>query len=728
LRKAVVFGLFFFAISAVRAAEPAAAVSTPAPHVDVSTATGQTITYDSKTGLAVIEGNAVVMNSTATLKADKIQLNVKQKMGRADGHVEVIQSSGTLTGTHADYNWATATGTVDTANGVGEPWRFDARQLTVLPNKDYELTDAEVTSCDLNPPHYKIEAKHGVVRPGKRLTLYNADLALGDTPSLWLPVYTKSLVPKKYRLSIEPGSSSRDGFTNKTIFGYPYTKNSWTDLRWDYLERTGDGAGVNHRYFAPNVKGDLDAYYIRDSNPDPEIPRSKRYTFLWDHYQKLTSRLTMNAHTDIKSDQSFGNSFSNAGNGVLVENQQRGLLSNGGFTYQLPKATFEAQFARSEKFDTTVSSRQFISQVTLPRMSMNTAPFIWKKFPVYTTFNGSFVNQTQTRYSPLYNLYYQREAVGGVNFRKDLRIKKITTITPIVGYSETWDNRVLTSSGVATEKDQYVGRYTLGADVKRNINRNVSTTWRYRYGIRFASNETKPDATADDHGVETNQLTGDVTTRIGRNTLITLASGYDYRNDPLSLPGRYRHVSARVIDPTVDVQWEIKPRLNLFFRETYQLFDPYTLTQVNTPANTSAEIQWGDPMATTFFSQGFSYSKSSPDTPSQLYMNNKLKLYLTRKWYMDLILSYRAQGASGVNYSKVFPIEKTIRLVRDLHCWILRMEFTQRPDRTDASFFIDLKASAGANKELFDKSRQQNYRQSTRNDGPQLDQLFPTEE
>ncbi len=736
MKKAVAFGFFFFLASAARAAEPtlvgASTVSAVAhvnvstgPHIDISTATGNTITYDNKTGEAVIEGNAVVMNSTGTLKADRIQLNSKDKMGHADGNVVLIQSSSTLTGTHAEYDWRSATGTVEDAVGTGDPWRFRADEMVLRSDKKYTLTDGEVTSCTDNPPHYKIVSKHGVVEPGKRLTLYNADVVMGDTPTLWLPVYTKSLVPKKYRLTIQPGSSSRDGFTAKTIFGYPFTPNSWTDLRWDYLQNTGNGGGINQRYFAPNMKGDFDAYYIHDSNPDPEIPRSKRYTILWYHYQKFAQRLSANVHADAKSDQTFGNSFSNVGNGVLVESQQRGLISDGGLTYQWPNATMLAQFARTDKFDSSVSSHQFISQVTLPSVSINTAPLTWKRFPIYTTFNTSYADQTLTRDDPTQSLRYQRQALTGVNFRKDLRIQKATTFTPIVGYSETWENRVITSSGVVTEKDQYVGRYTLGADVKRRLNRAMSATLQYMYGVRFLTNSTILDAGADDHGIETNQVTGNLTTRIGRSTMLTLSSGYDYRGDPISVPGKYKHVSARVISPAADLQYEIKPKLNLYFRETYSIFDQTIQAPVGTPANTSGEIQWGDPTSITFFSQGFSFTKAPSGTPSLLILNNKLKLFVTRKWYMDLLLSYQAQGQAGIRYNRVFPIEKTVQIVRDLHCWILRLQFSQRPDANEVSFFIDLKANATANKDVFDRSRQQNYKTSTRQDGVPLDELFP---
>ena len=99
---------------------------------------------------------------------------------------------------------------------------------------------------------------------------------------------------------------------------------------------------------------------------------------------------------------------------------------------------------------------------------------------------------------------------------------------------------------------------------------------------------------------------------------------------------------------------------------------------------------------------------------------------MTKKWYVDLIVSYRAEGETKLQYTKVRPIERTIRVVRDLHCWILRMEFSKRPDRSDASFYIDLKAGASASKNVFDRTHQNEYSTSTRHDGPELDQLFPT--
>jgi lipopolysaccharide assembly outer membrane protein LptD (OstA) len=168
--------------------------------------------FDSNSGVAVIEGNAVVDNSTATLKADKISINTKTKFGHAEGNVKLEQSSATLNGTEADYFWETSTGTIKGASGVNPPFRFTADRMTQLSPDLFKIEGGEFTTCDEVPPHYHIKAKSGIMRRGKRVTLKNAELVPDDTPSFWSPIYSKSLVPKKYRLQIEPGHTSRRRF------------------------------------------------------------------------------------------------------------------------------------------------------------------------------------------------------------------------------------------------------------------------------------------------------------------------------------------------------------------------------------------------------------------------------------------------------------------------------------------------------------------------------------
>src|SRR5262249_55585118 len=157
--------------------------------------------------------------------------------------------------------------------------------------------------------------------------------------------------------------------------------------------------------------------------------------------------------------------------------------------------------------------------------------------------------------------------------------------------------------------------------------------------------------------------------RVGRDTRTSLSSGVDLRDAPFSLPQKYDHLSERITPPSVDIQYQAAPKLAFFFRETYQLFDPVARTVTRTPLNTSGEMQLGGTDVKSFyFSQGFSFSKITGDgQPSVLNLTNKLRTYLTPKWYIDFSLAYRAQGPSSLDYRALLPTEKTISVVRDLH-------------------------------------------------------------
>lgn len=687
-------GAVFFAFPWIAGAVVSASSATA---VDITTATGRSIRYDRATGLAVVEGDARVQTATGTLTADKISVNTQTKEGAAAGKVRLEQHNRVLTGSSAFYNWEKSTGTFVDAVGIYEPWRFSAQHMTQVGPSLYILSDGSLTSCDLSPPHYHIRFGRSQVVPDQRAKLYRARFTLEEAPVFWTPFFFKSLKPKKYSLRIEPGHTSRDGTTLKTIFGYPVTPNSYTRLRWDWYEHTGNGVGINHQYFLPKMKGEMDAYFIRDHNPDPQ-PDSRRRSLFWNHYNKMGQRLTFNAKVDYKSDKVFGNEF-RAGNLTRLENEQRGLLSEAGFSYQLPQASLQAQFERKDRFDSSIASQSFISRLVLPRMSFTTIPLRWKYFPLYPNFSFQWANETAERESPRAPLLYQRSAFGEVQLRRDFRITRLTTITPKAGYRETWQHRDFVRPSSST--DIYVGRYSLGGGIRQRITRSLDMNMDYTYAARLKRNTTRLDSKADDHGIETEQLNGSIGARLGATSRLTMGTGYDLRSPPVGQPNKYRHTSSRYTPPFLDLQWEARPWLNVYFRETYSLFQTETQRVVHTPLNTSGEIQLGNLSKLPFLSQGFSYTKTPIGGKAMLILTNKLKFYLTPKWYIDFFLSYRLQGPAKLKYEKAIPIEKTISLVRDLHCWILRMEFSKRPGRTEASFYIDLKANMSAQRNIF---------------------------
>jgi len=637
-------------------------------------------------------------DDVTVLKADKIVIEGNQDLGLAEGHVELIQGTQSLSGTQAFYYWQASTGVIYHAKGVSPPWQFTSERMIQKSKNIFMLSHGDLSSCNLDPPHFRLRSSRSRVITGERANLGNARLLVDEAPLFWTPIYSRSLVPKKYTMRIEPGQSGRDGITNKTLIGYPFTPHSYSRFRWDYLQKTGNGLGLEHRYSLPHIKGELDSYYIRDHNSDPE-PQSRRYTILWNHYQRLANRITVHGKFDVKSDQTFGNQFSGVGNQIRVENSARGVFSEAGLTYQFPKATVQVDFDRRDRFDSTVSSENFISKLTLPRVNFNTIPLHWTHFPAYLSVSGNWVNETLTRTDPSDALRYQRSGGLGLELKKDLRLLNYFTLTPRAGYNQSWQDRDVSVS--TSTKDVYFGRYNTGMDVRWRMWRLVDVTMGHSYQSRLERNRTTGDLDAPDRGVESNALNTSVVSRLGRSSRLSFRSGYDLRSAPRNDPSKYAHLSERIFSPSLDLQWQLTQKTNLFFRETYSLYNSGSRTPVRTPANTSGEIQWGDESQVTFFSYGFSYVKTAPNQNATLNLTNRLKMFLTPKWYVDLFLSYRAVGSEKLNYKKFLPTEKTINIVRDLHCWILRMSFSERTGRREVSFHIDMKANIRTEKDIF---------------------------
>ena len=122
---------------------------------------------------------------------------------------------------------------------------------------------------------------------------------------------------------------------------------------------------------------------------------------------------------------------------MRVENQLRGLISEAGLLYQFKKATLQTQFDRRDRFDSSVSSSNFISKLTLPRVVFNTIPMSSKYLPFYTSFNGTWINETLDRTTPKQTLQYQRSANTGIQVRRDIKINRKLVVTPLAGYQQS---------------------------------------------------------------------------------------------------------------------------------------------------------------------------------------------------------------------------------------------------------------------------------------------------
>lgn len=167
------------------------------------------------TGEIEVKGDVRVTQDASTLTADRIFFKppppeeeermprllvveddserARQRLGlgrfEAD-RLKLREPSRTLDAEHIDFDMLTQQGTMENAEGQVGELLFGARKVKVLGPAEAEGEDVWVTTCDHDPPHYRVRVSKALVKDGKVILGKNARLQLGkaDTP-LYLPQY-----------------------------------------------------------------------------------------------------------------------------------------------------------------------------------------------------------------------------------------------------------------------------------------------------------------------------------------------------------------------------------------------------------------------------------------------------------------------------------------------------------------------------------------------------------
>jgi hypothetical protein len=80
--------------------------------------------------------------------------------------------------------------------------------------------------------------------------------------------------------------------------------------------------------------------------------------------------------------------------------------------------------------------------------------------------------------------------------------------------------------------------------------------------------------------------------------------------------------------------------------------------------------------------------------PGQLDLNHGAAFSLTRGWWLSGDIHYTAEGGGRLRYNHVAFKEKNFVVRRDLHCWVVRVTYRERPGVNELYFRLDLKTNA----------------------------------
>jgi LPS-assembly protein len=263
--------LFFFLVSFAPALadEP---VDISADHME----------YISSTSTYLAKGSVVIIFEDSSLKADEMRYNSVTSEAIATGNVVYEDPEAVIEADKMEMNLKTKVGTVYNSNIFykTQNYHLHSGRIDKTGEKTYFLDKATVTTCDSEPPEWKITGSDVHVTQDENLTAKKAKLYLGKYPVLYAPQFWAPLKKGRQTGFLFPvfGYSSTRGHYYKQGFFWAIKENQDAAFYLDYYSEKDFAQGIDYRYIiSPETYGELWLYHARDSDPSRELYEVKSY-------------------------------------------------------------------------------------------------------------------------------------------------------------------------------------------------------------------------------------------------------------------------------------------------------------------------------------------------------------------------------------------------------------------------------------------------------------------
>lgn len=156
--------------------------------------------------------------------------------------------------------------------------------------------NAQVTTCDLVPPHYHLISQRIDIFPGDKLIAYKTDVYVLGQKVLHIPWFFLSLKDTRTPFVPEAGQNDYEGYYLRILYQYVFNPEQLGGVRLDLTEKLGTGVGVDHFYTVPNGVGEAFAYGRQGLT---------EYALRLDHSQQLAPNMVGTVRADVRQNSLF---------------------------------------------------------------------------------------------------------------------------------------------------------------------------------------------------------------------------------------------------------------------------------------------------------------------------------------------------------------------------------------------------------------------------------------
>ncbi len=208
---------------------------------------------DNNTSDAVAIGNVVYEDSELIIKADKIELNLKTKLG-------------TIYNSYMFYK--------------KQNFHLHSDNIKKTGDKSFCLNKARFTSCDADIPSWHISGDDVETTQHESLSARHAKFHINNTPVFYTPYFWAPIIKERKTGFLFPsfGYSSTKGNYYKQGFFWALKENQDATLYLDYYTEKKLAEGLDYRYIlTPEANGEFWIYHARDDEPARNLIEVKAY-------------------------------------------------------------------------------------------------------------------------------------------------------------------------------------------------------------------------------------------------------------------------------------------------------------------------------------------------------------------------------------------------------------------------------------------------------------------
>jgi len=244
---------------------------------------GDKVEFLSETKEIEAEGNVIISYQGSTLTCDKIKVNTQTKDALAEGHVKIVSQKGEISGEKVVYNFDKSEGEIINGEIKADPFYGKGESIERINANEFRVNKGYVTTCNLEHPHYRFQAKRIEVLPEQRVIARNVTFRVGRFPIFYIPKLVQRLDENRPRVSVVPGSSKDWGYFLLQAWRYDFNQYLNGRLHLDYREKKDFAWGVDNTFNTALLgKGLFRTYYTNERNIQSR--------HIWDEPRNTTER------------------------------------------------------------------------------------------------------------------------------------------------------------------------------------------------------------------------------------------------------------------------------------------------------------------------------------------------------------------------------------------------------------------------------------------------------